>query len=163
MPIAVFAVEKNDIVGLWYMPKNEAGEVAVAEIFEYNEKYYAVAFSYQSYESGKVVLPSKDINNPDPSLRERTLGKVIIVNEISFNGKKWDSGEIYDPSAGKYFYLSGILEDNGTELARKVSIDKAGILGIKITWTKVENTAIYEPIRKTDAELVAMIPNKRYK
>lgn len=161
--IALFAVEKDDIVGLWFMPEDDAGEIVVVEIFEQGGKYYAVSCGYKSYENTNIerVKPSKDVNNPDPSLRNRTLDEVIIVNEISFNGKKWDDGEIYDPSVGKYFYLSGTIKDGN--LVWKATIDKAGVFAPKITWTRVENVNIYESLRKTQAELEALIPNKRYK
>lgn len=160
---ALCAVEKDDIVGLWYMPANDAGEIAVAEIFKENDKYYAVAFAYKSYEKGDTVLPTKDINNPDPSVRDKTLDEVIIVNDISFNGKKWVDGEIYNPSVGKYYYLSGVLKNNGTKLAWKATVDRLGLFGPSLEWTKVENLDFYAPLRKTQAELTEMIPNKRYK
>lgn len=163
-PIVLFAIEKNDIVGLWFMSEDDAGEIAVAEVFEHDGKYYAAVFAYKSYETtGEITMPVKDVNNPDQSLRNRTLDQVMIVNEISFNGKKWENGEIYDPSVGKYYYLSGTLKEDGAELVWKATIDKAGIFGPKLIWTKVENIAAYQPIRKTAAELEAMISNKRYK
>lgn len=161
MPTALFAVEKDAIVGLWYMPPvKKTGKLAVAEIFEHNDKYYAVAFTNKPCENGTISLPKKDINNPDPTLQSRTLDQIVIINDLSFKRKKWSGGKIYDPKAGKFFNLSGKLNDDGTELTWRASVDKLGAFGINIPWTKVTDIENYQPKRKTADELIAMIPNK---
>lgn len=161
-PIMLFAIEKDDIVGLWFMQENE-GDRGVAEVFEHNEKYYAVAIAYESYVNmgiNLIIIP-KDVNNPDPSLRSKPQNEVVFINEISFNGKKWVGGEVYDPASGKYAHVSGKLKDD--DLVWRFSLDKAGIFGANTTWEKVKNIAPYAPFRKTLVELEALVPNKRYK
>lgn len=83
---------------------------------------------------------------------------MVFINKISFNGKKWKGGEIYDPASGKYAYASGKLKDGN--LIWRFSLDKAGILGANNTWG---NVVAYALFRKTAAELEVLVPNKRYK
>lgn len=153
----------DSIVGLWYFFDKDAEETAIAEIFEHNEKYYAIAFTYKSYESGIMTPVKIDTENPDPNLQNKTLDQVVIINELSFNGGEWVNGEMYNPSNGKYYYLSGDLENNKTKLIWKASVDKAGRFGSSLVWTKVENIEAYTPLRKTKEELIAIIPSKRFK
>lgn len=157
--IALFAVEKDDIVGLWFMQEHE-DDRGVAEVFEHNGKYYAVAIGYESYvdASTDVIVIPKDVHNPNPSLRNRPQNEVVFINEISFNGKRWKNGEIYDFASGKYAYVSGKLK-NG-DLVWRLSLDKMGVFGANTTWEKVEDVVTYDPFRKTAEELEAMIPKK---
>ena len=160
--IALFAVEDNDIVGLWFMQEYE-GDRGVAEVFEHNGKFYAVAIAYESYvgvDIDSIVIP-KDINNPDPSLRNRPQNEIVVINELSFNGKKWKDGEIYDPASGRYAYVSAKLKDR--ELVLRLSLDKLGVFGANTTWTKIMEVDSYTPFRKTETELIDLIPNKRFK
>lgn len=163
-PTILFAVEKNDIVGLWYFSDKYTERIFVAEIFEHKGKYYAVAIANKTLEKGKVEQPEKDIANPDPSLRNRPVDQVAFINDVSFNGEKWVDGEIYDIAKGKYYYLSsGTLKSDGVKLIWKGSIDRRGVFGQRIIWAKVKNVDVYESLRKTEEEIVAIVPNKRFK
>lgn len=160
--ITLFAVEKDAIVGLWFMQEYE-GDRGIAEVFEHNGKYYAVAIAYESYISVPLntILISRDVNNPDVSLRNRPQNEVVFIAELSFNGKKWEDGEIYDPATGKYGYVSSKLKDDN--LVLRLSLDRLGVFGANTTWTRVENIAGYDLFRKPVAELKALVPNKRVK
>ncbi|MBC8132632.1 MAG: DUF2147 domain-containing protein [Deltaproteobacteria bacterium] len=62
--------------------------------------------------------PSRDVNNPDPKLRNRTIQGMTILSGFTDTGKAWQ-GSIYDPRRGKTYksYLallpSGKLQVKG--------------------------------------------------
>ena len=45
---------------------------------------------------------AKDLNNPDKSLRNRTILGMNILTGFKANGKEW-KGQIYDPKSGKTY------------------------------------------------------------
>ena len=57
--------------------------------------------------------PPRDTNNPDPSLRSRTIQGLTILSGFKDNGKTWQ-GSIYDPRAGKVYksYLTRMANGN---------------------------------------------------
>lgn len=163
-PVMLFAVEKDDIVGLWFMQEDK-GDRGIAEVFENNGKYYAIAIAFESYlyadADNDTIIIQKDVNNPNQNLRNRALNEMVFINEISFDGEEWTDGEIYNHANGKYYYLYGTLK-NG-DLIWKGSIDRLGVFGAKTTWKKIDNVTLYNQFRRTETELKALIPNKRYK
>ena len=59
--------------------------------------------------------PSKDINNPDPSLRERPLSGIKFLWDFTYEPKKnrWINGKVYDPKNGKTYSAKMSLEKDG--------------------------------------------------
>lgn len=139
------------------------GTRGVAEVLEHHGKYYAVAILYESYISVvlNTILMPRDVNNPDPSLRNRSQNEVVFIAGSSFNGKKWEGGEIYDLVTGKYTYVSTKLKDDNLVLG--FSLDGLGVFGTNPTLDRVENIVDYDLFRKTAVELKALVSNKRVK
>lgn len=79
---------------------------------------------------------TKDINNPNPKLRDTDLVGLIILRDFVFDGKDtWSNGTIYDPKNGKTY--SCYLTLNGSN-----KLDVRGYVGFSLfgrtdTWTKV--------------------------
>lgn len=63
--------------------------------------------------------PSKDVNNPDPSLRQRSLSGIKFLWGFTYEPKKnrWIDGKVYDPKNGKTYAAKMSLE-NGGELLK---------------------------------------------
>ncbi|MGL5253629.1 MAG: DUF2147 domain-containing protein [Brevinema sp.] len=150
------ANQANDIVGLWYMPKDKKGRVPVAEIFEKNGKYYAYAFAYQDKSVGTDV----DSKNPDAALKSRSLTEVVFIYDLSFDSGSWKKGEIYNPANGKFFHLAGKITPKGA-IEWRASIDTAGLFGQTITWQPVQNPDDYTQLRPDWAKIEANIPKSR--
>ncbi|MBO4341305.1 MAG: DUF2147 domain-containing protein [Bacteroidales bacterium] len=45
---------------------------------------------------------SRDVKNPDKSLRDTPMDKVVLINGLKYNAAKqqWDGAKIYDPTRG---------------------------------------------------------------
>ena len=63
----------------------------------------------EKYENG---APPKDDENPDESLRDRSVVGIQILNGFIYNAKKkeWKEGSIYDPKSGKTYDCYAWLE-----------------------------------------------------
>ncbi|MDK2818026.1 MAG: DUF2147 domain-containing protein [Spirochaetota bacterium] len=151
---STFALEATDLTGMWYLPKDDAGLIAVANLFQKDNKFYGIGFKY----SDGTVNPNKDINNPDPTLRDRLIRNSMIVNGIEIKNNKLANGEIYNPEAGKYYYLNGTLSNDKKTITWKATIDKAGLFGKTLIWTKVEDPTPFTNSLHSPSELNSLIP-----
>ena len=52
--------------------------------------------------SGRWITQSKDVNNPDKALRNRTILGMNVLTGFKSDGKEW-KGQIYDPKSGKTY------------------------------------------------------------
>jgi uncharacterized protein (DUF2147 family) len=51
-----------------------------------------------------VGHPSRDVNNPERSLRSRPLVGVLVVRDMRSEGPgRWAGGKLYDPESGKNY------------------------------------------------------------
>ena len=78
----------------------------------------------------------KDVKNPDKSLRNVDLDKVILIKGLKYDakGKEWTDTKIYDPGSGK-IYSVDIEFKNAKTL--KVYGNILGI-GKTVYWTRIE-------------------------
>ena len=81
--------------------------------------------------NGKVKLDTK---NPDKSLRNTPLEKVVIFSGLTYDAKNkvWNNAKIYDPDRGIRVKMTAKFE-----AARKLVV-RGTVLGIgeSVTWTK---------------------------
>ena len=150
----LFASEANDILGFWFISQSPSQRVGIAEIAEKDGKFYANAFAYRDKRSTKP----RDIKNPDPSLRNRTLSEVILIYGLVFDGESWVEGKIYNPENGKSYHLSGKLSKDRQSLMWRASIDKTGVLGKNIVWKKINDPSEYTSFQCPRPVLEANIP-----
>ncbi len=102
-----YAIEEEEILGTWI---NAAGDGQV-EISKQGEKYIGTVLGSTDPDSPD----RKDINNPDPDLRDRSLQGMQILGDLTFRGdNKWAGGWIYDPNNGKTYKCKMSLKDNNT-------------------------------------------------
>lgn len=76
--------------------------------------------------------PVHDRENPDPSLRDRPIVGLVILQNFVYNARKgrWELGTIYDPENGKtYRCTMRLVEDPGVEGGRR--LDVRGYVGIR--------------------------------
>lgn len=124
---AASAAFAQDVIGKW---KLENGS-AIVEVYQSGDAY-----------NGKIVwlqnpteadgTPSKDTNNPDPSLRQRQLIGLNMLSGLKKNGNEYTGGKIYDPANGKTYNCSMKVE--GNVLKVRGSLDKKGLLGRTMDW-----------------------------
>lgn len=121
------AANKNDIVGVWV---DQAGD-GLIEILAQDGKYIGKIAS-RTRPTGPL---RKDIHNPDPVLRTRTLLGLAIMGGLTYQGHdKWTRGWIYDPDNGKTYHCE-ISLDNINKLAIRGFIGYS-LFGETQTWTR---------------------------
>ena len=78
----------------------------------------------------------KDVKNPDKSLRNVDLDKVILIKGLKYDakGKEWTDTKIYDPGSGKIYSVDIEFKDAKT---LKVYGNILGI-GKTVYWTRIE-------------------------
>lgn len=155
----VYALNANDIIGLWYIPEDSKGRTPVADVFQKNGKFYAYAFAYKDLSQST----EKDVNNPNVALRNREMREVIFVYDLTMKGDKLVSGEIYNPDEGKFFHLKGKLSKDKNTITWKASIDGAGLFGKTIVWKRVTNPSKYITLKPNMSIIEKNIPRTRQK
>jgi uncharacterized protein (DUF2147 family) len=64
----------------------------------------ALACGAISWLKDPVGHPTRDVNNPDKSLRSRPLIGVLVVRDMKSAGPgRWSGGKLYDPESGKTY------------------------------------------------------------
>ena len=78
----------------------------------------------------------KDVKNPEKSLRNVDLDKVILIKGLKYDakGKEWTDTKIYDPGSGKIYSVDIEFKDAKT---LKVYGNILGI-GKTVYWTRIE-------------------------
>ena len=77
---------------------------------------------------------SLDKKNPDKSLRNTPMDKVVLFSGLSYNKEKkqWDGAKIYDPQRGISVKMTARFEDAGTLIIRGTVLG----IGESISWKK---------------------------
>lgn len=124
------AQNKDAIVGNWLTPKHDAR----IEIYKKGDAYFGKLawFALQTDASGK---PKLDTENPDITLRNRTLLNLEFLKNFVYKGNNsWENGEIYDAQSGKTYSSKMSLSGNN-------KLNLRGFIGISLfgrteTWTR---------------------------
>lgn len=131
--IAGFAQEADNIVGIWWNDE----KTTQIEVEKKDGKYIGtiVFMKPEKYENG---VPPKDEENPDKTLRNRSIIGIQILSGFKYDAKnkEWKDGRIYDPASGKTYDCYAWLESS--ELL-KLKGFVAGIrwMGKSSEWYKV--------------------------
>ena len=80
--------------------------------------------------------PDKDVENPDPELRDRPLIGLDLFDGFEYKGKgRWKGGTIYDPNSGNtYRCIVTRVDENTLKVRGYIGI---AALGRTETWTRV--------------------------
>jgi uncharacterized protein (DUF2147 family) len=102
-------INPDDIIGVWWTPENRSA----IEIYKEGNKYFG-KIVWEKEPNDKNGKPSKDINNPDPRLRDRLLHGMVIVHHLIFEGDEWSEGKIYNPESGNDYKITAEMPDKNT-------------------------------------------------
>lgn len=132
--LAAFAQEADKIIGIWW---NEE-KTSKIEIEKKDGEYIGtiVFIVPENYENGQ---PPKDDENPDESLRDRSILGLQILKGFTYNEKKeeWSGGKIYDPDSGNTYDCYSWLE-NSDLLKLKGYVAGIRWLGRSSEWYRTE-------------------------
>lgn len=147
--LLLLAQSSDDVVGLWYSEKDSEGLIPVVEIYKENGKYYGYFFDYKGGYNGPE---KKDVKNPNKELRELPLKGLVYLMGLSFEKGEWKGGKIYNPYDGKTYNGKMSLSEDKKTLTVRGSLDKAGVLGKSMKWTKVPDSekSLYKPLNRSD-------------
>lgn len=127
--VAVFA---QDVLGKWKLDDGSA----IVEVYKDGDVFNGrIVWLAEPLDADGNAL--KDVLNPDKSLRGRELMGLNMLSGLSYNGKEYVGGKIYDPGNGKTYNCSMKL-DGKDILKVRGSLDKRGLMGRTMDWFRVK-------------------------
>lgn len=123
-------IKQDALIGTWLTSKGECK----IRIYESNGKYFGkvVWLEEPNDEKGN---PFRDIQNPDPKLRNNPTLGIKLLKNFSYDGNgKWTGGTIYNPENGKTYHAQ-IKMNNYNRLDLKGFIGIPA-LGLTSHWTR---------------------------
>ena len=117
------------IVGVWL---NEAGDGLIRIEREGDLFVGRIAGAPEGTRDQELT----DVNNPEPSLRDRPLLGLQIMGDYRFDGRRWTDGWIYDPDKGERY--SSRLTLDGDDRLRVRGFIGVSMLGRTEVWSRVE-------------------------
>lgn len=90
-----FAIDADDIVGVWWSPEQKTK----VQIQKNDSQYFGKIIAVRPESKDR-----QDKNNPDDSLKTRPILGLEILSGFKFDGEElWEKGTIYDPESGKTY------------------------------------------------------------
>ncbi len=110
------------IVGKW-----EADDgTSKLEMFRAGAEYQArLLYGNQLIERDGVTM-KKDLKNPDPALRDRSLKNIVFATGLRFGGSEWSGGSIYDAASGRTYRCKASMKAGKLQLRGYLGIPALG-------------------------------------
>lgn len=125
----VWAQSESEILGTWFNSEKSAQ----IEILKSGSKYMGkISWIDLQGSDPRTILDSK---NSDPSLQQRPLLGLTILEDLSFKNGVWQGGKVYDPESGRTYSCE-------LKLKNKDLLEVKGYLGFSwigktVNWTKI--------------------------
>lgn len=123
------------ICGTYRVESPVSDDVVKIKIYRASNGKYQGKYVWLSQPNNPDGSPRTDINNPDPKKRNRTADRILAVWNLSYDGKEWVDGLIYDPNSGKTYGIKGKVAKNKKDMEMRYYIKKP-IVGLNSTWTR---------------------------
>ena len=125
------AQDADAVVGEWYTT-DQRGKV---EIYPCEEAYCG-KITWLKEPDNPDGSTRRDIENPDPELRDRPVQGLQILEDLEYEGEgTYEDGEIYDPESGKTYSCLMRLSDDGSTLEIRGFIG-ISFIGRSEAWTR---------------------------
>ena len=130
MSMPVYAQSQSDYLGLWW---NE-DRTGIVELINTENGIEGIT------RWGKI--PDTDRQNPDPTLKDRSLTGITFLWGFTYQPKKnrWKDGKVYDPNNGKTYDAKMELDKGGDTLKMR------GYIGVSL----FGRTAKFERVKPSD-------------
>ncbi len=137
-----FAGDGDAIVGLWATEPDPEDGNAHVEVWKEGDRYFGkiIWLEKPEYNADDWMAgqPKVDRENPDESLRQRSLIGLPILSDFRWAGDgEWEKGTIYDPDNGKTYKCVARLADDGRTLKVRGYVGFS-LLGRTTEWTRIE-------------------------
>lgn len=123
--------EPDDILHKWEMQSKE-GRISFKKD---GDTYIGISIYGKRLLEADGKTYKKDVNNPDPALRNRRLDNYVLISGLVFKDGKWTDGKIYNYEDGNSYDVS--ITINGNVLSMR-AYKGVPILGKTIKWNKIE-------------------------
>ena len=128
---ASWAAQPDDVMGKWLI----TNERSIVEIFKENGTYCGKIVDLKEPLDPDTGKPKLDKFNVDPARHQDPLiGMKLVWGFAHKGGDVWTGGRIYDPENGKTYYCRMTLR--GAQLTVRGSLDRWGIAGRTVVWTR---------------------------
>ncbi len=95
------------VVGIWAA---DDGTVKL-DMFKAGAEFHArMLYGNEIVEADNVTF-KKDVNNPDPALRVRSLKNIVFITGLRWADGEWSGGSIYDASSGRTYNCKATIQD----------------------------------------------------
>lgn len=112
----------DEIVGAW---EADDGSVKL-DMYNAGSEFQAhLLYGNHVMESDNVTF-KKDENNPDPSLRSRSLKNIVFISGLHWDGSEWSDGSLYDGSSGRTYHCKVEITDGKMRLRGYLGIPALG-------------------------------------
>ncbi len=137
-----FAGDGDAILGVWATEPDPVDGNAHVEVWKEGDRYFGkiIWLEKPEYNADDRMAgqPKVDRENPDESLRQRSLiGLPILADFRSAGDGEWNKGTIYDPDNGKTYKCVARLTDDGRTLKVRGYVGFS-LLGRTTEWTRAE-------------------------
>ena len=110
------------IVGKWAA---DDGTVKL-DMFKAGSEYQArFLYGHLVVEADGVTM-KKDVNNPDPALRNRSLKNIVFATGLHYGNGEWTDGSIYDASSGRTYNCKAEIEGGKLHLRGYLGVSALG-------------------------------------
>jgi uncharacterized protein (DUF2147 family) len=132
--LSLYAANPDDVVGLW-KTANGKGLIEISKSKDGTYQGKVVGGEARKDANGNPI--KTDVNNPDPSKRNRPTIGIVIMTNFTFDGDdQWTDGLIYNPEDGKEYKCKMWLDDPKTLNIR--GYIGFSLLGRTEKWTKIK-------------------------
>lgn len=132
--LSIYAANPDDVVGLWKTADGK-GLIEISKSKDGTYQGKIVGGEPRKDANGNPI--KTDVNNPDPSKRNRPTIGIVIMTNFRFDGDdQWTDGLIYNPEDGKEYKCKMWLDDPKTLNIR--GYVGFSLLGRTEKWTKIK-------------------------
>lgn len=130
------APDPSDVTGYW-LSEGKGLMVEISRCKGDEEALCGRIAWLKDPENEETGAPKRDIENPDPALRDRTWCGLTVIEGLKFNHGRWDwkGGSVYNPKDG-HSYSVKLRSGDGNLLEIRAYIG-IGLLGKTETWSRV--------------------------
>ena len=125
------------ILGTYKVTSPFNDDIAHVKITKTTKGTYMGRIVYCNPSTNADGSPRLDENNPDPKLRTRKPNEIIMCWNLSWDGKAWVEGKMYDVYSGKTWDLRFKPAKNGKDLDARY-YKGVPAMGISGTWKRLD-------------------------
>lgn len=118
---------QDSIIGAW---ESDEKDVRM-EFFKQGDLYKAKLLWGNKIVESDGQTSKKDVKNPDASLRSRNIIGIVSLTGLTWDGKQYTGGKIYDPPSGKTYSCKAWVDGDKLHLRGFMGLS---LMGKTVIW-----------------------------